>query len=258
MKTKRLLVPLDLAQELFSRVTVTCREKEYTAADLLQFSKEAASIALTAMQQAVDSSVLASLIASSTLKGSGKRGQGKLVVDSDGSLWCELPPKSVKPKPEASADVKAGRVVLRKGPPTDFRELSLETLRARAAALSLDVSHLGRQKKAIFELIEEAENKKAEPTESVSKPAKKMFRTSVAVTAPKIIESLPPEPENSVELSLADPEDKPSIPKTFLPTKSTLDLDALIRQGKETDALAELAELGGGDEIDLDSFLTHK
>ena len=119
---------------------------------------------------------------------------------------------------------------------------------------------MGRQKKVIFGLIEAAENKKPELSPP---PSKRMFRTSQALAPVRVIESLPPEQEKPIVAEENNEsvvprvfrldEDVPVVPRSFLPTRSTIDLDALIQEGKKTDTLAELAELGG-DEIDIDSL----
>jgi hypothetical protein len=132
---------------------------------------ERATKAVEAANEMLATSAIAQIVARSLMRDLKKRGVPSIYVASDGTVMFRVSYEETEPQAERVVPVVRTQQ-------SDLPKLA--ALRKEADDLGLDIGPLGRQRRAIFDLIEEHKTKTATGVDEVTvSPAKK------AVTVPK-------------------------------------------------------------------------
>lgn len=152
-------VPLDddLAQEILN---IPVEPVESAAPRTIGERVQQAIMAVEEANQYLAKSPLAALVADTVMRRLKKRGTPSIRVQADGTVILRV---AYDEEREALAPAPVARKTKKSDLPT------MDELRKRAEAVGVDVSHLGRQRRAIWELVKAAEEAAAEDDE-VSPP----------------------------------------------------------------------------------------
>lgn len=205
----------DLAEEILNiPFTVPDEETEpRTVGEYLSRSIRAVEKANEMLAQ----SNVASLIAKTLMRDLKKRGSPSLFVAPDGQVMLRIAYDEETPEKETVPIVR----------PTDASDLpKLDELRTMADDLGIDISHLGRQRRTIYNLIMEKKDRLDRGVDEVSvspaKPKTKLRKASVG----KGKGSRKSEPPNG------RPEKEAASPPGVLPTESSdMTIDDLLGPG---------------------------
>jgi hypothetical protein len=127
---------------------------------------ERATKAVEAANKMLATSAIAQIVARSLMRDLKKRGDPSIYVAPDGTVMFRVSYEETEPQPEREVPV------VRTQGQSDLPKLA--ALRKEADDLGLDISHLGRQRRAIFDLIEEHKAKAATGVDEVTvSPVKK-------------------------------------------------------------------------------------